>query len=93
MVPQEAWHGEGEETPQIEDSIFDRRTGNDDTVFGLEGACGFCRLRLRVLNVLPFVESGDGPFLFEEEGAVYAQLRVVGDEDVDFGCFPGDRLD
>ncbi len=88
LTAEQSWHGEGEKAPEVEGSVLDRRASQDKAMFGLERAGGFSGLRLRVLDVLAFVEQGDSPLDFVKEPLVDAQLAVIGDEDVDVGRLP-----
>ena len=78
-----AGHGEGHQTPQVQQAVLDGRAAEDEAVLGAEGA-GYLRgLRRRVLDVLAFVENDGLEVRARERLADEPELRVV--EDVEIG--------
>ena len=82
LAAEEAGLGEGEEAPEVEETVFDGRAGEDEAVGGAEGASGGRGGAGGVLDVLAFVEDDGVPALGREGVGVEAELSVVGDQEV-----------
>jgi hypothetical protein len=78
-----AGHGEGHQRPHVEQAVFDRRSGEDQAVLGIQLAGALGGLGVRVLDLLAFVKDGGEPLDAVEFLAADAELGVVEDEDVD----------
>src|SRR5438105_262579 len=60
-IAEHTGHSEGKNAPEIEQSIFDRRAGQRETMFGLKRARDLRGLRIGVFDILRLVENCDLP--------------------------------
>ena len=82
LAAEEAGLREGEETPKIEEAVFERRAGEDEAVGGAESAGGLGGGAGGVFYILGFVEDDGVPALGGEGFGVEAELGIVEDQEL-----------
>ncbi len=75
------------DAPEIEQPVFQRRTGQRELVLGLERLGRAGDHRLGIFDVLRFVEDDGAEGKFLQRGEIAAQQRVVGDDEIVRGNF------
>jgi hypothetical protein len=79
---EQTWIGEVELTPQLVQAVFHRRTGQRETEASWQLEGGARDLRIRVLDVLRFVQNDRVPLARGERVVIQAQERVGRERDV-----------
>ena len=81
-VAQRAGHGEGENAPEIQQTVFNGRAGEREAMLGLQRAGRLRGLRVGIFDVLSFVKNRRKPPHLPDGGPEEAQLRVIDDDEV-----------
>ena len=82
-VAEDAGHREAHEAPDVEETVFDRRPGEDEAVAAGKGPRRLGRLGVGILDLLAFVEDHAEPVDPLQLVRAGAELAVVQHEEVD----------